>query len=390
MPVSSVSEGRNARQGSYRAAWVLLIAALVCGTVGEVINKSGNPSKLPKHTVLLWGGIALGLWAIAVMLLMFAIRSFNKARRRGEFDHRQETGRRLAAEDVTKARRLAVQLLAGEPPAVGRVWDAVLQPGEQVLFEGTAGYSRYYGLGPRAGNDGSREAMLNQQITHSGTRGRAQSPAVAAAARWRDQQQCRVVVTDRRLLCQPQSKSWVNFAHAEATSIQTGPNRRELIVEYPGTAPLCLAGPVSTQIMVIIVWALYGADGLREHPALADVRAVAPLPEARAASPAEFPLAGGEPVSGAPRPDLLAFMATRELVVAEHAARLLGASEAEATEQLERLRERGLVSRIRLHVDSPTAYLITEQGSGRVGGAPAPSPTIDLAGYRQLVAVAER
>lgn len=150
--MSSVSEGRNARQGSYRAAWVLLTAALVCGTAGEVINKAGNPSKLPKHTVLLYGGVALGLWAVAAVLLMFAIRSFNKARRRVELDHRQETGRRLAAEDVTEARRLTGQLLAGQPPAVGRVWDAVLQPGERALFDGAAGYSRYYGLGPRAGN----------------------------------------------------------------------------------------------------------------------------------------------------------------------------------------------------------------------------------------------
>lgn len=385
MPVSSVSEGRNARQGSYRAAWALLIAALVCGTVGEVINKSGNPSKLPKHTVLLWGGIALGLWAVAAVLLMFAIRSFNKARRRVELDHRQETGRRLTAEDVTKARRLAEQLLADEPPAVGRVWDAVLQPGERVLFEGAAGYSRYYGLGPRAGNDGSRAAMLNQQITHSGTRGRQQSPAVAAAARWRDQQQSRVVVTDQRLLCQLHSKGWVSFDHAEAASIQMGPERRAVVLEYREATPLCLSGAVSTQIMVSIVWAVYGADGLREHPALADVRAVAPFPEATASASAESTAVGS-----APRPDLLAFVAARELVLAEHAARLLEVSVAEATEQLEQLRERGLVSRIRLHADSPTAYLITEQGSKRVDGATAPPPTMDLAGYRQLVTATER
>lgn len=386
MPVSSVSEGRNARRGSYRAAWVLLIAALVCGTVGEVINKSGNPSKLPRNTVLLWGGIGLGLWVLAAVLLMFAIRSFNKARRRVELDHRQETGRRLAAEDVTKARRLAGQLLAGEPPAVGRVWDAVLQPGERVLFEGAAGYSRYYGLGPRAGSGASRVAMLNQQVTSSGTRRRQQSPVVAAAARWRDRQQSRVVVTDQRLLCQLQSKGWVSFDHAEATSIQTGPERRGVVLEYRGTAPLCLSGAVSTQIMVSIVWALYGADGLREHPALADVRAVAPFPEATASAPAKSTAVGSTP-----RPDLLAFVAARELVLAEHTAQLLGVSVAEATEQLEQLRERGHVSRIRLHAGSPTAYLITEQGSKRVDATQPPaSPTLDLAGYRQLVTVAER
>lgn len=384
MPVSSVSEWRKATQGSYRAAWLLLIAALVCGTAGEVINKSGNPSKLPRHTVLLWGGIALGLWAIAVVLLMFAIRSFNKARRRVELDRQQETGRRLAVQDVTEARRLAGQLLAGEPPALGRVWDAVLQPGEQVLFDGTAAYSRYYGLGPRAGG-GSGPAMRGQQITHSGTRGRAQSPSVAAAARWRDQQQSRVVVTDQRVHCQLQSKGWVSFDHADATSIQTGAERRGVVLEYRGAAPLCLSGAVSAQIIVSIVWALYGADGLREHPALAEVRSVAPFPEATASAPAASTSAGG-----APRPDLLAAVTARKLMLAEHAARLLGVSVAEATEQLEQLRERGLVSRIRLHADSPTAYLITEQGSKPVDGAPARPPTMDLAGYRQLVAVAER
>jgi type II secretory pathway pseudopilin PulG len=295
MPVGLGQGWRIARSGSYKAAWVYLLAATVCGTAGLVINAAaGNPSKLSKHTVLELGGLVLVLWAVAAVLLAFAISRFNRARHAVERDREQAAARQLAAEHLTRARRLAGQLLAGEAPVLGQVWDVVLQPGERVLLDGSVGYSRYYGLGSPAtythasashGNVGSGQALLDR----AGSRRRAQGVGVAAAVRWRDQQQSRVVVTDRRLLCQVHAKGWVSFDHATTTAIQPVPETRGVVLEYPDTAPVRLSGPVTSQIMVIVVWALYGADGLREHPALSEVRSVAAFPVVPGAAPSHQP-----------------------------------------------------------------------------------------------------
>ena len=382
----SVRGTRDGRSGSYRAAWVYLSLAVACVIVGLVINTAaGNPSKLPKSTVLILGGSVLVLWAIGAILLLFAISRFNRARRAIEQQRQQEQARKLNDQHVAQARRLLERLLAGEVPVLGQVWDVVLQPGERVLVEGTVSYARYYGVGPAATHTHvatsdygtvSGPVLLDHTVDRAGRRGRVNEAGFAAAARWRERQQSRVVVTDRRMLCQVQTKGWLSFLHAEASAVRVEPKTRSVVIEYPQTAPLCLSGPLTAQIMVAVVWALYGADGLREHPALAEVRSLAPLPAEAAAAEEKDP-----------DPEVLALLAESELMLAEHVARMLGMNEREAAERLERLRERGLVGRVRLHADAPISYLITEQGAVLVGGSTPPSAMVDLANYRQTVAV---
>jgi hypothetical protein len=418
MPMGLGQGWRNARSGSYRSAWVFLAAATVCGTAGLVINAAaGNPSKLSKHTVLELGGLVLVLWAVAAVLLLFAISRFNRIRHAVERDRKQDSARQLAAEHVTLAGRLAGQLVAGEAPVLGQVWDVVLQPGERVLLDGSVGYSRYYGLGSPAaytnvstrhsGNVGSGQALLDHKVGRVGNRRRPQAAGVAAAARWRDQQQSRVVVTDRRLLCQVHAKGWVSFDHATATAIQALSETRGVVLEYPDTAPVRLSGPVTAQLMVIVVWALYGADGLRKHPALSEVRSVGAFPVVSGAAPpelldtevpkvsasapndvnAEEPPVGDGPAADNSPVDLLAFVAVHELVLAEHAALLLGVSEADAAARLEELCEQGLVSHVRLSTRSPAAYRITQHGADQVDTALPPLRPMDLTGYRSAVAL---
>jgi hypothetical protein len=390
---------------------------LVCGTAGLVINlAAGNPSKLPKSTVLELGGAVIVLWVIAAVSLLFAISRFNRARHAVEQQQKQSAARLLAAEHLTQARRLAGQLLAGEASEVGQVWDVVLQPGERVLLDGTAGYSRHYALGPagtRAQHDaryqrdaGAVRAPLGHAVDRTGNGRRAQGAAAAVAARWRDHQQARVVLSDRRLLCQLPAKGWVGFDHAAATAIRAVPETRSVVLEYPELAPLCLSGPMTAQVMVVVIWALYGAEGLREHPSLAEVRSIAPFPDviadggarpsAREALTVPAPVAidpmstADAAATAAVRPELLAFVAAHELVLAEHAARLLGVDEQDATRRLEQLIEHGLVSRVRLSVDAPTAYRITHRGADQVDTALRPPRQIDLADYARAVAVPGR
>lgn len=194
---------------------MFLIAAVVCGTAGLVINTvAGNPSKLSKRAVWEIGGSVLVLWAVAAVLLLFAISRFNRVREATKHERQTATARQLVAEHLAGARRLAGQLLAGEAPTVEQVWDVVLQSGERVLLDGSVGYSRYYGLGSTAtyahvssrhyGSVGVGRALLDHAVDRAGNRSRAQGAAFAAAARWRDQQQSRVL----------QTKGWLSFDHS--------------------------------------------------------------------------------------------------------------------------------------------------------------------------------
>ena len=215
-------------------------------------------------------------------------------------------------------------------------------------------------------------------------------------------------MTDRRLLCQVQAKGWVSFDHGTTTAIQALSETGGVVLEYPDTAPVRLSGPVTSQIMVIVVWALYGEEGLRQHPAMSAVRSVAPFPDvtgtahpeprdskavtASAAAPADGTVE--QPSTdhwrtGASQLDLLAFVAAHELVLAKHAAQLLAVSESTAAEQLQRLVEQDLVARVRFSVHSPTAYRITQRGADQVGSALPPQRPLDLAAYRHAFAAQE-
>jgi uncharacterized membrane protein YidH (DUF202 family) len=90
--VSSGHGWRNARSGSYRTAWGFLVSAVVCGTAGLVINTAaGNPSKLSKPALFELGGAALVLWAVAAVLLLFAISRFNRAREAAKHERHTAT-----------------------------------------------------------------------------------------------------------------------------------------------------------------------------------------------------------------------------------------------------------------------------------------------------------
>ena len=417
---------REAGAGSRWGAGVLVLAAVVCAVAGFVVNRTaGAPAKVStlagfeRHAAGFGhDAVVFLLWAVAVLLVLSAITVSNRAQRAGQPDRGQTEAQRLAVEQAGMAGRLAGQLLAGEPTIAGQVWDVVLMAGERALLDGRAGYSRYYGIGPAAthGRAAGRyragavsgHRPPGETAARTDGRGRARGPAAAAAARWREHQQARVLVTDRRLLCQLTVEGWVSFPHAEATAIRVVPDTRSVVLEYPDVAAVCLSGPVSTQIAVVIVWALYGADGLREHPALAEVRALAPFAEVSVteasgwsgagtrAAPAPATAgtgAGQQPDrdrSGDGGVDLLTFVAGRELVLAEGAARLLGVSEQDAAARLEAMVEQGLVFRVRLSAATPTGYRVTPHGADQLHDSITAPGALDLAAYANAVTATER
>jgi hypothetical protein len=240
------------------------VAAVLCAAAGVIINRvAGNPSKLSKQAVLEFGGSALVLWGVAVVLLLFAFARFSRAGREEKHERDGASVRAVAHEHLARARRLLAQLLAGELPAVEQVWDVVLQPDERVLLDGTLGYSRFYGSGSpptythvstrHYGAVGVGRRLFDHAIDNAGNHAREDQAAHAASARWRDQQQSRVVVTDRRLLCQVKTHGWLSFDHKAVKAIKAVPETSSVVLEYPGTAPVCLSGAASAQVMVVVV-----------------------------------------------------------------------------------------------------------------------------------------
>jgi hypothetical protein len=385
--------------GANGSAWAFLVPGLVCLAAGLALNYAGNPSKLSKRAVLEVGGSSLVLLILGALLLVVAVARFRRAGREGRRERAAAGARRLTREQLAEARGLVQQLLADEIPAIGQVWDVVLRPGERVLLDARAAYSRFYGSGTPvshapartspSGSTGDDRMLRRSANRKARKRTAAEEVAWARVPCWREQQQSRVLITDQRLLCEVNAHGWLSFEHKAATAIKALPEAPGVVLEYPGSSPLCLSGPGAARVMVVVVWALYGADGLREHPALAQVRPAAPgrspatkpteratrLPGSVEAAESEVSSTDSdlaatevEPVTtllaSAERPEeLLAFLAANELVIAQHAAQLLEISAEEATDRLDALRNQGAVSRVKVSSGSPAAYRITPRAA---------------------------
>jgi hypothetical protein len=402
---------RPTRSTSSTVAWTLLTLAVGFGAAGMVLNTvPGNPSKLSKTAVLEYGGSAIVCWIIAVVLVALAVSRFNRARRAAETERAEAMASARAREHLERARGLAEQLLAGDQRSVTPLWDVVLGAGEQVLLDDRVQYSRYYGLGGQAayaqvsirhyGDVRPTTALVDHAVAQAGNRGRAQAAAFHAATRWREQQQCRVVVTDRRVLCQVQATGWVTFEHARVSAIQPVPATGSVVLEFRDAAPLCLSGPIVTEIMVGVVWALYGPAGLREHPALTEVSQFLPSPHPGVSEPtsssqpgaaalgdAAVPSPVAAPAAAAATgsadddlgPGLLVWLAGRQLVHVKDAVAHLGLDEPKAVRILDALVADGLVSRVRVSDGSPVLYRVTRHGLITVDGDLRVPGPVDLA-----------
>src|SRR5579875_913294 len=85
--------------------------------------------------------------------------------------------------------------------------------------------------------------------------------------------------------------------------------------------------------------------------------------------------------------DLLLFIAAQEIALAQQAAALLQISNDDATDRLERLRDRGLVTRVRLRSELPAAYRITHKGAEQIDSALPPLTALDPDRYRHEIAI---
>jgi hypothetical protein len=261
-----------------RAAGSYLAAGVLGGWVSHW-------SRSPLRTLVGLGLIALIVYF--VMQLVSAIRSGYRLWRLRQQQHghftrgeRARRDRRLAeAEQWELARHLMATLSSG--PILQsdiKIWGVILEPGEVLLVDTTAEYARYYGLEPTyVHTNGVFMGSASFVVAGYGliawaNHRRRKAARAAAETSWREHQQVRLLITDRRLLCQVSGGRWLSFYYSAATAMYPEPGAWTVVLDFHEAVPLRIAGVGAPCTAVVATWALHGSTGVREHPALAPLR----------------------------------------------------------------------------------------------------------------------
>lgn len=198
--------------------------------------------------------------------------------RPGKKEREIAASREVAGRHWQVARSLAHDLMEGELPDTGKVWGVVLEDGERFLSDVQADYSRYFGTNTAYTHVsglylGSLPFVaLGYGLTALGNASRRAAAEATARTQWRDHQRVRVIVTDRRLLCQLRDGRWLSFRYRDAVAVYPEPAVWSLVMDFPDGSPVRLGGMGSPIACVAAVWAVHGADGLRDHPGLEPLR----------------------------------------------------------------------------------------------------------------------
>ncbi|OUD87383.1 hypothetical protein BC477_05260 [Clavibacter michiganensis subsp. michiganensis] len=100
-----------------------------------------------------------------------------------------------------------------------------------------------------------------------GNASRRSAAEAQAAERWRELQPVRLVISDRRLLCQVGGR-WLAFWYAGMTAVYPEVREWALVCQFPDVEPLRLRGVDAPIAAVITVLGTQGLDALRDHPSL--------------------------------------------------------------------------------------------------------------------------
>lgn len=159
---------------------------------------------------------------------------------------------------------------AGNPAAplpTVDVYGPVLASDEVALVAAHAAYSRFYG------GDGTYEhsglfvfgrpaVMFGALATTAALNARRKAKARAdATPSWRNEQSCRVVATNHRLLCHIGGQDWLSFYYGAVSNFQPDLLRWSLTMSFDDECvPLRIAGPPAP---ILSVWAGIGIEGPR-------------------------------------------------------------------------------------------------------------------------------
>ncbi|QKD79549.1 hypothetical protein [Actinomyces marmotae] len=299
MPLPTMPSGRD---------WTGLLRPASGALLGAAAVRAGaSPLIAPRYAVPL---IVAGAAVMAPFALWTTIRLAGLARLAWRA-HRFHSGHPSAAESrelewrtglaasQDQARAVARGLVMGGAFDLGRPWDVAIDTNEQVLADCPSDYARYYSEEARPlqpgtrviGGPGGTSAGLDAAPTAQRRRPWTRGPQ---GYRWRENQSVRALVTQRRVLVQRNDLHWLSFHYDAIVAIRPQLPAGVLILEFESASPLRLAGPASAVTAVAAVYALFGAQGLRDHPGLEPLRIrdygrAEPPAESSAASPAEAP-----------------------------------------------------------------------------------------------------
>ncbi len=250
----------------------------VCGVTGQLAS-SGAVVLLAG--VLLIASVVGFIW-FAVLLVRSLWRSWRVHENRAGRYTRSERAV-VATQDEAQsywagAKELSRMLAADQVPNAGQVWGVVLQPGERLIIDAPADYARYYGTdavyqhtsGFFFGSTSYVVAAYGATALANSSRRKAAEQA--AQTQWREIQQARVIVTDRRALCQRGDGRWLSFWYGGATALYPEPENWNVVFDFPDTEPLMLHGPAAPYVCAAAVHAVYGPDGIMTHPGLERLR----------------------------------------------------------------------------------------------------------------------
>jgi hypothetical protein len=276
-------EGRWARH----RPWLLPLGGATAAYLGaRALDLAAGPGTYPHSTRYYTAGAAalavLLFGLVCMVMLPVNIRRVRRAyqRSRGRYTKAEMAfiARKAEADGYWQAARsLARELASGRVSDVEKVWGVVFNDGERIMADVQAGYARYYGTqaaythvsGIYFGDP--TFTALAYGFTALGNASRRTAAQQAARTQWREFQRVRVLVTDQRLLCQLADGRWLSFYYQAATAIYPEPENWSLVIDFPETAPLRLDGLGIPLAAVATVWAVDGPDGVRTHPALANL-----------------------------------------------------------------------------------------------------------------------
>jgi len=268
-------------------AWFLWpVAPIVVASLAQAYLSGRLEERGVQDSVKVW--VALGLLlcvaaqlVFAVWMLLHVFKALGMLRRRlGWYSKREKTV--MATEEayrsgLERAATLKVALTAGSQPHLLHVWDVMIEPGEAVLMDVPLQYGRWYGTDASYMHSttvvAGRTSFVVGSLIGSAIGNAARRSAALAAAQpmWREHQNVRTIVTDRRIMCWTAARGWMNFWYNDVTAAYPDPAGSTMILDFASCEALRLHGYDGASLCVFAIATLNGREALKHHPALSNM-----------------------------------------------------------------------------------------------------------------------
>lgn len=165
-----------------------------------------------------------------------------------------------------------------EIPEPIQIWDVVARANEVFFMDVPADYARYCGRDVGYSQTSAfyygRPSFVLAGVGATALSNAARRNAAArlSAAQWREQQPCRLVVSNQRLLCQVGGR-WLSFHFAGMTAVYPEIENWALVTQYDSTSPMMISGVNVPAAALFTVLATHGAEAATAHPSLQKLRA---------------------------------------------------------------------------------------------------------------------